>query len=270
MSATGLEAMKHYYNSVASFEGEWYMFIMDANDIYIVHPLLPHLIGTDLKDVVGADGYELGKAIVKAADADNWVDYLWPHPATLQDAPKVAYAVRHDGLIFASGYYPVEDARAKTEAYVAEAIAMYDRDGLDATVAYYNSEESIDGQFYLFLVDANETIRTSPNFPDYVGLDYTDYKEKFTTNEISVLTATEEGQWFQVSVYNPHTPEDDLRHIWAGAARRADLLVEVTSQPSRRLGTFVCDFHNAVGGSERCPLHSQRRPSLLGGPPFFM
>ena len=117
----GLEAMKAYYNSVASFEGQWYMFIMDANDIYIVHPLLPSLIGTDLKNVVGVDGYKLGKEIVKAADEGHWVNYLWPHPATLQDAPKVAYSVRHDGLIFASGYYPVEDPRAKTQAYVAEA-----------------------------------------------------------------------------------------------------------------------------------------------------
>ena len=211
----GLEAMKAYYNSVASFEGQWYMFIMDANDMYIVHPLLPHLIGTDVKDVVGADGYELGKDIVKAADAENWVDYLWPHPATLQDAPKVAYAVRHDGLIFASGYYPVEDSRAKTQAYVAEAIAMYERDGLDATVAYYNSAESIDGQFYLFLVDANETIRTSPIIPDYVGLDYTDFKQRFDPTELNVLTATEEGQWFQASIYNPHTPEADLQHVWS-------------------------------------------------------
>ena len=211
----GLEAMKAYYNSVASFEGQWYMFIMDANDMYIVHPLLPHLIGTDLKDVVGADGYELGKEIVKAADAEHWVNYLWPHPATLQDAPKVAYAVRHDGLIFASGYYPVEDPRAKTQAYVAEAIAMYERDGLDATVAYYNSAESIDGQFYLFLVDANETIRTSPIISDYIGLDYTDFKQRFDPTEFNILTATEEGQWFQASIYNPHTPEADLQHVWA-------------------------------------------------------
>ena len=140
----GLEVMKAYYNSVAGFEGQWYLFVMDENDFYIVHPLLRRLIGTDLKDLVGKDlmgnEFELGKEIIKAADGDNWVDYLWPHPVTLQDAPKTAYAVRHDGLIFASGYYPVsEDPAAYTQAYVADAIAYYKENGLDATVAYYNS-----------------------------------------------------------------------------------------------------------------------------------
>ena len=28
----------NYYNSVASFEGEWYLFATDENDIYHVHP----------------------------------------------------------------------------------------------------------------------------------------------------------------------------------------------------------------------------------------
>ena len=210
----GLEAMKHYYNSVASFEGQWYMFIMDANDIYIVHPLLPHLVGTDLKDVVGADGYELGKEIVKAADEGHWVDYLWPHPATLQDAPKVAYSVRHDGLIFASGYYPIEDPIAKTQAYVAAAIELYERDGLDATVAYYNSKESIEGTWLLLIIDANDTILTSPNFPERLGVDYKEYRESVGSTDLNLLTATEEGQWFQRPFYNPHTPEADLQHVW--------------------------------------------------------
>ena len=41
--------MLDYYNSVASFEGEWYLFATDANNIYHVHPLAPRLIGTDIK-----------------------------------------------------------------------------------------------------------------------------------------------------------------------------------------------------------------------------
>ena len=84
----GLDAMKNYYNSVASFEGQFYMFIMDANDLYIVHPLLPHLIGTDIKDVVGSDGQELGKEIAAATEEGHWVDYLWPHPFYLAGCPE--------------------------------------------------------------------------------------------------------------------------------------------------------------------------------------
>ena len=199
----GLEALKHYYNSVASFEGQWYMFIMDANDLYIVHGLLPHLIGTDIKDVVGSDGYELGKEIAKATEEGHWVNYLWPHPLTLQEVPKVTYVVRHDGLIFASGYYPEEeDPAAYTQAYVAEAIAYYNENGLDATVAYYNSSESIDGQWYLIMGDANNTVLTFAINPGRIGT-------------AVQFTATEEGKWTQRPFFNPRTAEDDVAHIWA-------------------------------------------------------
>ena len=116
-----------YYNSVASFEGEWYLFATDENDIYHVHPLLPHLVGTDIKDVVGSDGYELGKELAKAGEGQGvWVEYPWPHPVTLREVPKVGYAVRRDGMIFASGYYPgVTDPAAYTRAYVQEAMDYY-------------------------------------------------------------------------------------------------------------------------------------------------
>ena len=199
----GLEAMKHYYNSVASFEGQFYMFIMDANGLYIVHPLLPHLIGTDIRDVVDSNGYELGKEIVKATEEGHWVDYLWPHPFTLQDAPKVAYAVRHDGLIFVSGYYPLEDPRTKTQAYVAAAIEYYKENGLEATVAYYNSPESFDGQWFLVVIDENQKYIVFGLNPALVGR---------TTER----TATEEGQWsISTSVNNPLTPGKDIYHRWS-------------------------------------------------------
>ena len=199
----GLEAMKAYYNSVASFEGQWYMFIMDENDFYIVHGLLADLIGTDLKDVVGSDGYELGKDIAKATEEGIWVPYLWPHPLTLQEVPKISYAVRHDGMIFASGYYPeVEDPAAYTQAYVADAIAYYNENGLDATVAYYNSEASIDGQWYLTIGDANNNIIAYAINQGRLGTPVR-------------FPATEEGQWTQRPFNNPRTAEDDVAYIWA-------------------------------------------------------
>ena len=138
----GLESMLNYYNSVASFEGEWYLFATDENDIYHVHPLISRLIGTDIKDVVGSDGYRLGEELAKATDGGEgvWVEYLWPHPVTLKEVPKVGYAVRHDGMLFASGYYVrIEDPAGYTKAYVQQAIEYYQANGLDATIAHYNS-----------------------------------------------------------------------------------------------------------------------------------
>ncbi len=201
----GLEAMKAYYNSVAAFEGQWYLFATDANDIYHVHPLLPRLIGTDIKDVVGADGYELGKEIAKATEEGHWIEYIWPHPSTLKNAPKVSYAVRRDGMIFASGYYPEpEDPAAYTKSYVQKAIDYYEENGLDATVAHYNSENSFEGQWYLGLADSDSRILVSAVVPHVIG------------SQLSPETAEaiDAGQWVELEWFGNLTAGTTFRHIW--------------------------------------------------------
>lgn len=201
----GLEAMKAYYNSVAAFEGQWYLFATDANDIYHVHPLLPRLIGTDIKDVVGADGYELGKEIAKATEEGHWIEYIWPHPSTLKNAPKVSYAVRRDGMIFASGYYPEpEDPAAYTKAYVQKAIDYYEENGLDATVAHYNSENSFEGQWYLGLADSDSRILVSAVVPHVIG-------SQLNPETVEAIDA---GQWVELEWFGNLTAGTTFRHIW--------------------------------------------------------
>ena len=201
----GLEAMKAYYNSVAAFEGQWYLFATDANDIYHVHPLLPRLIGTDIKDVVGADGYELGKEIAKATEEGHWIEYIWPHPSTLKNAPKVSYAVRRDGMIFASGYYPEpEDPAAYTKAYVQKAIDYYEENGLDATVAHYNSENSFEGQWYLGLADSDSRILVSAVVPHVIG-------SQLNPETAEAINA---GQWVELEWFGNLTAGTTFRHIW--------------------------------------------------------
>ncbi len=204
----GLEAFQNYYNSVGSFEGQWYLFAMDANDHYILHPIRSDLIGTDVKNVVDSTGKELGKEIAQATEDGVWVEYLWPHPFTLQDAPKVAYAKRHDGLIFASGYYPVEDPRARTQEYVADAIAYYESEGREAAIEYYNSQESIYGQWSLTMASAQDgEVLANGSHPNQQG---------DTISEIPDLNVTESGKWLEPSpVDNPLAPEAAFIHIWA-------------------------------------------------------
>ncbi len=208
----GLEALQSYYNSVGSFEGQWYLFATDADDIYVLHPLFSRLIGTDIKNLATTDseGNPLGESLAAARDGEEgvWVEYLWPHPFTLQEVPKVAYAVRHKGLLFASGYYPeVEDPRAYTEQFVADAVARYKRDGREATIAYYNSPESIDGQWLLMMVDEQDgTILANALFPQRVGT---------AIPGVGELGITEEGTWFPpYKADNPLAPEKNLRHEW--------------------------------------------------------
>ena len=215
----GLESMLNYYNSVASFEGEWYLFATDENDVYHVHPLIPGLIGTDIKNVVGSDGRQLGRELAKAVDGGKgvWVEYLWPHPVTLQEVPKVGYAVRKDGMIFASGYYPqVADPAGRTQEYVQQAIGYYKANGLDATIAHYNSDASLDGQWSLTLADANDMVRVAILSPRLVGTDLKDLG-KGPTRQIGeeLAAATEAGIWVSHVFPNTRSSETLYAHNWA-------------------------------------------------------
>ena len=215
----GLQSMIDYYNSVASFEGEWYLFATDANDIYHVHPLIPPLRGTDIKDVVGSDGYELGKALAAAEDGGEgvWVEYLWPHPVTLKEVPKVGYAVRRDGMIFASGFYPqVEDPAAATQAYVQKAIDYYEANGLDATVAYYNSEESVDGQWNLTMADENDVVLVALLGQRLIGTDLKEFaRGRLRQIGEELAAATTEGVWVSHIFPNTRSSETLYAHNWA-------------------------------------------------------
>ncbi len=213
----GLQSMIDYYNSVASFEGEWYLFATDANDIYHVHPLIPRLRGTDIKDVVGSDGYELGKELAKATEEGIWVEYLWPHPVTLKEVPKVGYAVRRDGMLFASGYYvQVEDPAGYTQQYVQTAIEYYKTNGLEDTIEHYNSQESVDGQWSLTLADENDIVRVAFLSPNLIGTDLKDVGVG-PRRQIGaeMAAATESGAWVSVIFPNTRSSETLYAHTWA-------------------------------------------------------
>ena len=209
----GLQSFLNYYNSVASFEGEWYLFATDADDIYHVHPLLPRLIGTDIKDVVGSDGYRLGEELAKSGEGEGvWVEYLWPHPVTLKEAPKVGYAVRKDGMIFASGYYErIADPAARTIEYVQGAIDHYRDNGLDATADFYNDQDSLDGQWGLLMADENDLLIAAPLAPHLLG---SDLKSVSRVGE-QLASATEEGGWFTYIFPNTRSSEKLYAHTYA-------------------------------------------------------
>ena len=213
----GLESMLNYYNSVASFEGEWYLFATDESDLYHVHPLLPQLIGTDIKEIVGPDDYRLGEALAEATEEGIWVDYLWPHPVTLKEAPKASYAVRRDGLLFASGYYVhIEDPAALTKSYVQRAIHYYQDNGLEATLEHYNSQDSYDGQWFLLMADEDLTLELSPNAQHFVGTNlhlFFRNRNRQAANELAATT--EDGGWITYIQPNVRSSETLYAHMWA-------------------------------------------------------
>ena len=155
--AKGREATVDYYNSPESVDGEWYVFIADENNDLIAHPN-PDILGENLMGPLGVDitGYRHGEEVAGATEEGKWVDYIFLNPVSGNQEYKHSWVVRHDGLIFGSGWYQVLPSLALavtkaepaeyTVAMVDKALRYYKAYGREATVAHYNTPESVDGE----------------------------------------------------------------------------------------------------------------------------
>ncbi len=166
--AQGLEATLVHYNSPQSVDGQWYVFIIDQDDLVIGHPD-PERLGLDLKGWVGTDanGYEFGPQMLAATEDGKWVSYVYRNPESGGDFElKNAWVKRHDGLLFGSGWYI--EADEFTRMLVSVAVDKYREvglagtmeyfaspgsalAGLEAAIAYYNDTEAIGGHWFAFI-----------------------------------------------------------------------------------------------------------------------
>lgn len=232
----GIEAVETYHNDPANIDGQWYVFVTDENDHFIAHAQSPALVGTDLKDVPGLDGSTLGVDIASATETGLWIEYLWPNPDTNKLEQKRTWSIRHDGYLFASGYYeawkpdpatlPVvskDDPVAFTHDIVLKAIARYEFEGRDAAAAYYNNEASIDGQWYVFITDENDIFVAHAPMNELIGTDLKEVKwleedverHDGSTLGASIAKATVTGTWIDYLWPNPSTEGNELKRTWA-------------------------------------------------------
>ena len=208
----GLDATVAHYNRPESIDGQWYVFVIDDDDLVISHPD-PERRGLDLKGWVGTDlnGYNFGPDMLSATEDGRWVSYVYRNPesgglgsddtSTVQ--LKNAWVQRHDGLLFASGWYVIADEFTKD--FVAagveqfrqgglEAVVEYftspdsDFAGLESTIEYYNSADNIEGDWFAFIADTDGEIINHYN-PEMVGGRLADI---FGADEVE---ATQEGNW---------------------------------------------------------------------------
>ncbi len=172
----GLEATLAHYNREESVDGQWYVFIIDENDLVIAHPD-PDRRGLDVKGWVGTDdnGYNFGPEMLSATEEGKWVSYVYRNPesggigADFGELElKNVWVERRDGLLFASGWYI--DADEFTKRLVSVAVDNFREGGLPATVAYfaspgsalagleaaidyYNAAETVEGKWFAFIGD---------------------------------------------------------------------------------------------------------------------
>ena len=220
----GREATVSYYNSPESAAGEWYVFIYDENDQAIAHPN-QDLLGQDLKGDLGVDvvGYRFGEVMVGAGEQGLWVDFMFLNPATGNQEFKHAWVVRHDGLLFGSGWYQVLPSSpldvtktgpaAYTVAVVDRAIRYYKAHGRAGAVQYYNTPESVDGDWYVFVVDENEKLIAHRD-PSLLGKHIDEVGNTIDGRRFSDLEVTEAGRWVDYVFVNPATGDEGIKHSW--------------------------------------------------------
>ena len=206
----GLDAALAHFNSPDSIDDQWYVFVIDERDTVIGH-YDPDRRGLDVKGWVGTDinGYNFGPQMLAATEAGRWVPYVYVNPAagTLGDKGafelKNAWVIRHDGLLFGSGWY------INTEEFVpqliSEAAEHFRSGGLEAIVGfyndpqgipvglipvaeYYNTADTLDGYFAGIIAAPDGEILSHID-PGLIGTDIEDLLGP------AVRNATAEGTW---------------------------------------------------------------------------
>ena len=218
----GLEATLAYYNSEESIDGQWYVFMFDEDDTLIVHAANPSIVGLPASEVVGPNDYPTSEAVIAVAEEEGaWFDYTFLNPISGSVETKHSWIVLYDGLVFGSGWYErgprKSDAPAYTQAFVQQALNLYDALGLEATVDYYNTEESIDGQWYVFIGDEDDTMLAHAANPNFVGLHASEVvgPNRYPAGEVVAAAADEDGEWsdytFHQSLHRRHV---EVKHSW--------------------------------------------------------
>ena len=179
----GLDATLAHYNRAESIDGQWYVFIIDENDIVIGHPDQERR-GLDLKGWVGTDanGYNFGPEMLSATEDGKWVSYVYKNPETGSITPedlsdvdlKNAWVVRHDGMLFGSGWYI--DVDQFTQDIVAGVVELFGTVGQEGTVEYfttnpgdllggvaasavsYNASATVEGEWSIFIADPSGAV----------------------------------------------------------------------------------------------------------------
>ena len=207
----GLDATLAHYGRPESIDGQWYVFVIDESGRVIGH-YEPDRLGLDLNGWVGIDanGYRFGPEMLSATEEGKWVSYVYRNPESGSIGTgsgdfelKNVWVVRHDGLLFASGWYI--DADQFTKQLVSIAVARFRAGGLQATVeyfanpgsalagleaaiAYYNTAETVDGSWFAFIGEEGGRV-VAHSDPEMIG---TETQELF--GDVT-FDATEAGDW---------------------------------------------------------------------------
>ena len=208
----GLDSTVAHYNDPGHIDGQWYVFIVHQEGEVVSH-FNPTLLGENLDGPLGTDanGYNFGPEMLSTTGEGKWVSYVYNNPENRNDSAnhlgtvelKHAWVVRHDDLIFGSGWYV--NADEFTMQLVAEAIDRYRNAGLEdtiaqfagsdsataglsETIAFYNSAEDITGDWFALIADRSGEIVAHYD-PAFIGSNASEIYGR------EILEASSEGSW---------------------------------------------------------------------------
>ncbi len=262
--AVGRDVTLDYYNTPESVDEEWYVFILDLDGVLVAQPAFPEYVGDNILGPLGTDstGYVFGPQILAATEEGGWVDYAFRNPTTEQEGTKHSWVIKRGDLIFGAGWYEPgpskSDPAAYTQAFVQQAIDRYERDGRTAAIDYYNTTESVDGHWYVFIIDEANIIVSHATIPDLRGVDARNVRgqNNFPIGLQGLAKANETGDWYSYVFTNPGSGEVELKHVWG---KRHDGLIfgsgwyepaPSKSDPAAYTQAFVqraADLYDAVG-----------------------
>ena len=196
-----------------------YPFVMDAGDPElpaVAHGSFPDRVGRSAAAVIGSTSDRSFGEVMEdlSADGGTWVEYMFTNPDTGTEQLKRTWLYRHDGYIFASGYY-LPDVRLQT--VVGEVVRMYNLDGGDAAFGAVTPDEpAFASGSYAFVVDA-ESLRVEAHgaFPHLVGdaSHHLDAADK-PLREILAELAEYGEAWVMYVSENPGTRTDQLARAY--------------------------------------------------------
>ena len=233
----GREAAFDYYSSKESAEGRWYLFIIDpAADELVLHPN-QSLLGAKTATRLDSRGYAYGAEMLRTTEEGRWVSYYYrtyDGERAVEEGQKHTWLVRHEDLLFASGWYEdvvllptkEDDPAGYTQWFVQDAVDVYDAGGLDALLERYNDPESADDDWYIYVLDLEGTVLAHPTIPELRGqnvLGSLGIDISGTRFGPDFLEVSEEGGWITYYFRNPNGANCELKHSWA--VRRGEVII---------------------------------------------
>ena len=109
----------------------------------------------------------------------------------------------------------MEDPEAFAVAFVQAAIDLYKTEGREAAIIYYNDPTSVNGQWYVFIIDDSDLMVSHAVIPEHVGIDVKDIVSSIDYPlGVEIAKATEEGHWIDYLAPNPQSNKLEMKRTW--------------------------------------------------------